>query len=253
MSVLCARPGDTVPSPFFAMNRTDRLYAITEELRRAGARGRTAAWLAERFEVTVRTIKRDVSALQQSGVPVWGAGGPSGGYVLDASMTLPPVTFTAGEATAVAAALAAQPDQPFAADGRSALGKVLGAMSPERRAATEELAGKVWLRTAATAGTARSPAVRVVEEGLRRSLVVVVDYVDAGGRMTQKRPVEPLAFAHDEGRWYLMAWCRRRRAGRWFRLDRIAGAWLTGERFAPRDVDEVFGTPPPDATPIAVS
>jgi len=52
-----------------AMNRTDRLYAIVEELRTAGPGGRTAAWLARRFEVSTRTVKRDLSSLQQAGVP----------------------------------------------------------------------------------------------------------------------------------------------------------------------------------------
>jgi predicted DNA-binding transcriptional regulator YafY len=47
-----------------------------------------------------------------------------------------------------------------------------------------------------------------------------------------------------------MAWCRRRRDGRWFRLDRITAAWLTGEPFAERDVVEVFGEPPEDAAPV---
>jgi predicted DNA-binding transcriptional regulator YafY len=58
------------------VNRTDRLYALVEELRAAGDRGRTAAWLAERFEVATRTIKRDVAGLQQAGVPIWAQGGP---------------------------------------------------------------------------------------------------------------------------------------------------------------------------------
>src|SRR5688572_26638243 len=110
------------------MNRTDRLYAIVEELRAAGARGRTAAALAGTFEVATRTVKRDVSALQQAGVPIWATGGPGGGYVLDAAATLPPITFTAAEATALALALAVQPGLPFSEDGRSALAKVLAVM-----------------------------------------------------------------------------------------------------------------------------
>ena len=58
------------------MNRTDRLYALTEELRRTGPRGRTSAALADRFEVATRTVKRDVLALQEAGVPIWATAGP---------------------------------------------------------------------------------------------------------------------------------------------------------------------------------
>jgi predicted DNA-binding transcriptional regulator YafY len=78
------------------VNRTERLYAIAEELRRAGRPGRTAGGLAGRFEVSVRTIKRDVSALLQAGLPIWARPGAGGGYVLDASASLPPVNFTPG-------------------------------------------------------------------------------------------------------------------------------------------------------------
>ena len=72
------------------MNRTDRLYALTEALRRAGPTGRTSAQLAAHLEVAPRTIKSDVSALQQAGVPIWATAGPGGGYALDPAATLPP-------------------------------------------------------------------------------------------------------------------------------------------------------------------
>lgn len=223
------------------MNRTDRLYALAEELRAAGPKGRTAAWLADRFEVAGRTVKRDVSALQQSGLPVHAQGGPGGGYVLDQRATLPPVAFTAGEATAVAVALAASPDLPFAADGRSALTKLLAAMPEDARDRVQHLASQVWVRT--SPGTRRPPVARVLDESLRECVVVVLDYLDRDGAAT-RRPVEPLAYALDGGRWYLLAWCRTRGAGRWFRLDRIQAAWPTREPVTTRDVEEVFGAVP---------
>jgi len=230
------------------VNRTDRLYAIVEELRGAGGAGRTAAWLADRFEVATRTIKRDVSALQQAGVPIWATAGPGGGYALDDAATLPPLAFTTAEATAIAVALGAQPDLPFAPDGHSALTKVLGAMSAEQRAEVEALGGRVWVRR--DEDPARAASARVIDEAMRREVVVVLDYVDASGRATERRPVEPMLFARTGGHWYLLAWCRRRRAGRWFRLDRIASAHLTTERVAPRDPGEVFGAPPDDAVAV---
>jgi predicted DNA-binding transcriptional regulator YafY len=230
------------------VNRTDRLYAIVEELRRATPGHRTAAQLAERFEVTTRTIKRDVSSLQQSGVPIWATAGPGGGYGLEADASLPPLTFTPGEATAIALALAANPDQPYAVDGASALTKVLGAMTPAARDSAAALGARVWIRDE---GPVRTAPARVLDEALRTGVVAVIDYRDGEGRTTQKRPVEPLTFARTRGHWYLMAWCRTRRAGRWFRLDRITGARLTTQRFDPRDLADVFGPPPDDASPIS--
>ena len=232
------------------MNRTDRLYAIVEELRRVGPGGRTAASLAEHFVVATRTIKRDVSSLQQAGVPIWATAGPGGGFALDAGATLPTLTFSAGEATAIALALASQPDQPYAVDGRSALTKLLGAMSPEARDAAAALGARVWLRTPDGERTSSS---RVLDEALRDGVVVIIDYIDREGRETERRPVEPLTFARTRFHWYLLAWCRTRRAGRWFRLDRITGAQLTSQRFEPRDLGEVFGPPPDDAAPLTIT
>src|SRR2546430_15364399 len=95
------------------MNRTDRLYAIAEVLRATAPRARSARELAERFEVSARTIERDISALQQSGVPIWATPGPGGGDSADPEMPLPPPNFTADAATANAAALAAGGPSPF--------------------------------------------------------------------------------------------------------------------------------------------
>ena len=231
------------------MNRTDRLYAIVEELRASAPSGRTAAQLATRFEVTPRTIKRDVSALQQGGAPIWATAGPGGGYAIDARAALPPLSFTAGEATAIATALASQPGLPFGADGQNALTKVLGAMPSRRRAEVSELAARVWVRPGAPA---RTKVAKVLDEALRTGVVVSIDYRDGRDRATARRPVEPMAFAFTEGRWYLLAWCRRRRGGRWFRLDRVTGARLTTQPAHRRELSEVFGDPPSDAVPVSL-
>jgi predicted DNA-binding transcriptional regulator YafY len=230
------------------MNRTDRLYALAEELRAAGGQPRTAAWLADRFEVTPRTVKRDISALQQAGTPVWSAAGPGGGYVLDPAATLPPLTFTPGEAAAIAVALSAQRGLPFGPDGRSALTKVLGAMPDESRRAAEELAGRVWIRT----GAGREPVARAIDEALSTGRVLVIDYADAQGQRTERRPVEPMAMALVREQSYLLAWCRRRRAGRWFRLDRISAGHVTTEQAPARDVADVFGPVPAGVGPVSI-
>lgn len=223
------------------MNRTDRLHAVSEELRRAGPRGRTAQRLAAWLEVSPRTIKRDVAALQQAGVPIWATAGPGGGYVLDAVATLPPVNLTPAQAVAVAVALAGATDAPFAADGRAALEKVLDVMGPGDRQEAERLGGRVWVR----GGRGRPGPAAVVEEALLRRRVVAIRYRDGEGTVSRRR-VEPHLLARTGDRWYLIAWCRERQAPRWFRWDRIEAADLTTQT-APRRDPAVYGTPPPDA------
>lgn len=239
----------TVMSPF--MNRTDRLYAIVEELRANGRRGRTAGWLARRFEVSSRTIKRDMAALQAAGTPIAGQDGRGGGYQLSAEV-LQPVTLTSAEVGALAIALGADLDLPFAPDGRTALTKLLRTMSAPQRAEVAQIAERVWVRTAGASwrGTTSTSA-RMIDEAVRRGVAVSIDYEDGIGRLTHRRRIDPLAIARTGGRWYVLAWCHTRRAGRWFRFDRIRKATLTRTPVQPRELSRVFGEPPADAQPIS--
>ncbi|TFV53512.1 WYL domain-containing protein [Blastococcus sp. TF02A_35] len=227
------------------MNRTDRLHAVSEELRRAGRRGRTAQRLAEWLEVSPRTIKRDISALQQAGAPIWASGGPGGGYVLEASASLPPVNLTPSQAIALAVAVAGSPEAPFAVDARAALEKVLDVLGPAARADAERLGGQVWVRGPESR---RPPAAAVVEEAVLRRRVVAIRYRSGTGEVSRRR-VEPVFLARTGGRWLLAAWCQERRAPRWFRWDRIEAADLTTEP-APAHDPAIFGTPPDDAHPL---
>ena len=229
------------------MNRTDRLYAIAEELRAAGQGGRTSGWLARRLEVSTRTIKRDVDALLQAGLPLWAQPGPGGGYVLDAARSLPPLNISGAEAAAIAVALAALPALPFAVDGRNALTKVLAAMPAAERERAEAIAGRLWLRVPER--PPRPAVARALDEAVRTRHVVVLRYAGRDGEVTE-RAVEPAALAATGGHWYLLAWCRLRRGPRWFRTDRIRSAHLTGEPGPDHDAATLFGTPPEDARPV---
>ncbi|PPH51325.1 transcriptional regulator, partial [Rathayibacter sp. AY1D7] len=110
------------------MNRTDRLYGLVEELRAVSPRPRSARRLAERFEVSVRTIERDLSALQQAGLPIWAEPGRTGGYVIDASATLGPAGFTVEEAVAVLIGLSALQRSPFRQAALTAARKTLAVL-----------------------------------------------------------------------------------------------------------------------------
>jgi predicted DNA-binding transcriptional regulator YafY len=210
-----------------AMNRTDRLYALVEELRAVAPRPRSARRLAQHFEVSTRTIERDLAALQQAGVPIWATPGPGGGYVLDPARTLPPLNFSPSEAAAIALALAAGGPLPFGDAARSALRKVTSAMSTGDRAGAHALLDRI--RLLQREGLVASPALRVVERALVGQRVVRLDYQDKHGEVTQGRLVEPLGFVVGAQHTYLHGWCRLRNGPRAFRLDRIGHVTVTAE------------------------
>jgi predicted DNA-binding transcriptional regulator YafY len=218
------------------VNRTDRLYALVEQLRAASPRAVTIRQLADRFEVSGRTIERDLSALQQAGVPIWATPGPGGGYAIDPSMTLPPVNFTAHEALAVSVALSRAGAMPFAHAARMAMHKLVAAMSTDSVGQARELADRVRLFLPEGGGP-RSlwPA---VEQAVLDNAVAAIEYEDAAGNNTS-RTVEPAGFVGGAEQWYLIAWCRLRDAGRAFRLDRIWSFELTGEVAPPRPFEAI--------------
>jgi predicted DNA-binding transcriptional regulator YafY len=210
------------------MNRTDRLYALVEELRASAPRARSAQRLAERFEVGVRTIQRDILALQEAGVPIWATPGPGGGYTIDPGHTLPPLNFTASEAAAIALAMARSGPMPFGGAARTALHKVVAAMSAAGRSGAAELLARIHLLHAGQEPSA-GPVVGAVEQAVVERRVLCLDYRDKHGQPTLARRVEPLGLVGAERDWYLVGWCRLRDAVRVFRLDRITTVEVTGE------------------------
>lgn len=195
---------------------------------------RTARELAQRYEVSVRTIERDIGALQQSGVPIYADVGRRGGYALEKSMSLPPLNFTAAETVALAIALERSSDTPFATAGRSALRKVLAAM-PERSAdAAHELAARV--RFMAPSLVVQQDSSPTIEQAIQVGRVLEIGYLDRFGAST-RRSVEPVALLNGSHGWYLVAWCRLRDQARCFRLDRIAAATMTDEQMPQRSIE----------------
>jgi predicted DNA-binding transcriptional regulator YafY len=204
------------------MNRIDRLYALVEELRAAGSRGRTAGRLAEHFEVSVRTIERDLSALGQAGVPLATKQGRTGGYTLDRSMSLPPLNFTPREAAAIAVALIRSEHVLFTRDARSAMQKIVAAM-PERaleeaRATAEKIRLLVQPTPYPDAEIAQS-----IWRAVREDHVLRIHYIDVGGLETE-REIEPQHIVVGPNGSYLTAYCHLRGDDRVFRMDRITRA-----------------------------
>ncbi|TCO55194.1 helix-turn-helix transcriptional regulator [Actinocrispum wychmicini] len=200
------------------MNRTTRQTTLVAELRAAAPESRTARWLADHLDVSVRTIERDLAELQQSDVPVYGDRGRRGGYVLDEDRLLPMLHLTPQEATVMTVALRELRGVPLEGAARTALAK-LAAVLPERsRDEVDKLVDRV--RPVSPAGN-HSAVPRKVERALKTGRTLLIRYRDRNEHTTH-RTVEPMALLHGPRGWYLLAWCRLRNAPRGFLLDRVS-------------------------------
>lgn len=227
------------------MKRAERLHALTEMLRRSGVRGVSANRLATEFEVSVRTIKRDLDALENSGAPLWSRPGPGGGYGLASGASLPPVTLSPAQAVALMAAVSAAPGAPYADLAAAGMNKILDVLDPKTRAKANDLARRVWVNASPSSSRKIKSA---LEEAMAEQRVVRMRYT-AGDGKTTTRDVEPVLFASLNGQWYLIGWCQMRDAMRWFVVSRIERATVTRDVCSGHTIDEV-GQPPANARPI---
>lgn len=210
------------------MRRADRLFQIVQYLR--GGRLVTAARLAERLEVSERTIYRDIADLQASGVPIDGEAGV--GYVMRAGFDLPPLMFSRDEIVALvtgARLVRAWGGAAMARAAEEALVKIETVLpEAERRRAHE-----VEIHAIAMEMT---PAVRdridEIETAVQARQRLNLSYVDAEARTTE-RVVRPLGLWFWGKVWTLVAWCELRQDFRMFRLDRIAEMDDAGAPFRP--------------------
>ena len=183
-----------------------------------GRRLSTAAWLADKLEVSMRTVYRDVADLQVQGVPIEGEAGV--GYRLRPGFDLPPLMFTASEAQALVAAVRlAQPrlDRAFAAAAEEALGKILAVLPAAARVAAETL--PMYAGPIAT-DPATGDRLETLREAVAARRKVGFEYIDAQGAPSA-RIVRPLGCFHWDAVWTLASWCEERAAFRSFRLDRM--------------------------------
>lgn len=197
------------------MRRADRLFALVQELRRG--RVVTAARLADRLEVSVRTVYRDVADLQASGIPIEGEAGV--GYHLRHGAELPPMSFTPDEVTALvlgARMTETWGDAALRVAARTALVKIEAAMPPSQR---HRVAGATMFAPAFVVSDDQRRHLAAVRRAIERQRVLSIEYVDASDVATS-RTVRPLGLFHWGTAWTLGAWCELRTDHRAFRLDR---------------------------------
>lgn len=206
------------------MRRADRLFQIVQFLR--GRRLTTARWLAERLEVSERTIYRDVRDLCLSGVPIEGEAGV--GYVLRHKLDLPPLMFDREELAALrlgAEMVAAWSDPQLARAAESALAKIRSVLPAEIQR------GMTPLHAPAFPGQ-HEAAFAPLRGAIDKRQVVRLYYRKPDGQADQ-RDVWPLGLFFWGKVWTLIAWCELRNAHRQFRLDRIETITVLTQTFTP--------------------
>jgi predicted DNA-binding transcriptional regulator YafY len=200
------------------MRRADRLFQIVQYLR--GGRLVTARTLAQRLEVSERTIYRDIADLVGAGVPIEGEAGV--GYVMRAGFDLPPLMFTRDEIVALtvgARLIRTWGGATMAAAAEEALVKINAVLPEEARNRAAEVPVHAISFGAPDPDTrARIDALEAAAEARER---LEITYEDAEGARTN-RVVRPLGLGFWGRVWTLFAWCETRDDFRMFRIDRIS-------------------------------
>ncbi|HEY6738601.1 MAG TPA: YafY family protein [Actinopolymorphaceae bacterium] len=188
--------------------------------------------LADRLEVTARTVRRDVARLRRLGYPVEADPGVAGGYRLGPGGRLPPLLLDDDEAVALAVGLrlASTTAVSGVRDAAVAASAKLDSMLPSRlRERVEALQVGTVQMPGPHLPAVDADVLLALARACRRSEGLEFRYVDNAGQETRRR-VEPLRVVHTGRRWYLVARDRDRDAWRTFRVDRIAGPIPTGRR-----------------------
>jgi predicted DNA-binding transcriptional regulator YafY len=212
------------------MRRADRLFRIVQFLR--AGRLQTARSLAQKLQVSERTIYRDVQDLQLSGVPIEGEAGV--GYTLRRDYDLPPLMFDRREITALVLGsrmVAAWGDAELAAAARDALRKIEAVLTPAMRDRIDAVP------LYAPAQDSRvDDATRGMLERLRGAIearrVILAGYADLAGAVTERR-LRPMALLFWGQVWTLVAWCELRVDFRSFRADRFQSVMVLEDEFTP--------------------
>ncbi|WP_205650373.1 helix-turn-helix transcriptional regulator [Actinoplanes solisilvae] len=180
------------------------------------------ALLAERLEVSPRTVRRDVDRLRELGYPIAAIKGPDGGYRLAAGTRMPPLLFDDEQAVALVLALQTSPGDAAA----RALTTVRQVLPPRLRHRVESLR----VSTADPQTELETGVLLAISAAVHAREVLRFDYQD------RRRRAEPHHVVLRGGRWYLIAWDLDRDDWRTFRVDRIDPRAPTGPCFAPREI-----------------
>ncbi len=196
------------------------------------------AYLAKKFEVSERTVRRYLDALMASGVPVQTVRGPSGGYSIASSYKLEQSYFTAAEYDRLITCLHALSGNFPDRLNRDLIDK-LSQLDSSRRSENDYLVKSDTL--VIESGTWNNPhyyrgRIETINRGIADGITLSMHYTDRNERSTD-RQFDPYSLVLKEGVWYCYGYCHERKDFRLFRLSRMESLTVTGRKFEKRDND----------------
>jgi predicted DNA-binding transcriptional regulator YafY len=218
------------------MNRIDRLTAILIQLQ--SKKVVRAEEISERFNISLRTVYRDVKALMEGGVPIGSEAGK--GYFIVDGYNLPPVMFNQSEASAMLVAgklVEKMTDQSVRQAFESALLKIKSVLNDSEKDYMELLQSAVEVGRTPMPGSEKFPNnfLTDIQKALVNKEVLEIEYHSTQEEFT-KREVEPIGIQFYSGAWHLIGWCRLRSGYRDFRSDRIKTLANNGKKFDGRNL-----------------
>jgi predicted DNA-binding transcriptional regulator YafY len=203
------------------LNRIDRLHAILTHLQ--SKKKVTAEEIADRFSISLRTVYRDVKALEESGIPIIGESGI--GYSIMEGYRLPPVMFTREEAGALmmGAKLAEQfADSSVKKHYESALYKIKAVLRLPDKEFVDSLTSQISIyRGRMPVDEFPQQYLPQLQKALVEKTVLCMEYYSSYKEEYTSREVEPIGLCYYSSSWHLVAWCRMRNDYRDFRISRI--------------------------------
>lgn len=213
------------------MNRIDRLSAILIQLQSKPLV--KAQELAAKFSISLRTVYRDVKALEEAGVPVIGEAGT--GYKLMEGYKLPPIMFNQDEASALLTAaklMQSMSDAPTSRHYQSALDKIKAVLRHAEKSHIAELDEHIAVVPHATFVYEKPSELHLskILQAIATSAILQFDYTSISKSEQLRRRAEPIGIYYQGSHWHLVAFCHLRKDYRNFRTDKISQLHLTGEK-----------------------
>jgi len=210
------------------MNRLTRITAILIQLQ--SKKIVTAKEIADRFEISLRTVYRDIKTLQDAGVPIGSENGV--GYFIVDGYSLPPIMITEEEANALIVSeklILNQGDTSLIKDFNSILFKIKSILKTFEKEGVLKLETRI--EPSVKKKNIRSNWLSSLQKSITNTNVVEINYHSIYKDELTTRKIEPLAIYFTENAWVLVAFCRLRNDQREFRLDRISKLIITTETF----------------------